>query len=59
MRGFATLFRPVVRLLTVTARVLLRLVGVEQRDELSEARTGDELADLLALSRREGLLEEV
>lgn len=59
MRGFATLFRPAVRSLTVTARVLLRLVGVEQRDELSEARTGDELADLLAMSRREGLLEEI
>jgi CBS domain containing-hemolysin-like protein len=59
MRGFATIFRPAVRLLTVTARVLLRLIGVEQRDELSEARTGDELADLLAVSRREGLLEEV
>jgi CBS domain containing-hemolysin-like protein len=59
MRGFATFFRPAVRLLTVTARVLLRMVGVEQRDELSEARTGDELADLLALSRREGMLEEV
>ena len=59
MRGFATFFRPAVRLLTVTARVLLRMVGVEQRDELSEARTGDELADLLAVSRREGMLEEV
>jgi CBS domain containing-hemolysin-like protein len=59
MRGFATLFRPAVRLLTVTARALLHLIGVEPRDELSEARTGDELADLLAVSRREGLLEEV
>ena len=59
LRAFATLFRPVVRLLTVTARVMLRLVRVEQRDELSEARTGDEIADLLALSRREGMLEEV
>jgi CBS domain containing-hemolysin-like protein len=59
MRGFATLFRPLVRLLTVTARVLLGLLGIEQRDELSEARTGDELADILAVSRREGLLEEV
>ncbi|MCU1375539.1 MAG: hypothetical protein JWO68_2825 [Actinomycetia bacterium] len=59
MRGFATLLRPLVRLLTVTARVLLGLLGIEQRDELSEARTGDELADLLAVSRREGFLEEV
>jgi CBS domain containing-hemolysin-like protein len=59
MRAFATLFRPLVRLLTVTARGLLGLLGLEQRDELSEARTGDELADLLAVSRREGFLEEV
>jgi CBS domain containing-hemolysin-like protein len=59
MRAFATLFRPVVRTLSATARVLLRLLGVEQRDELSEARTGDEIANLLAHSRREGFLEEV
>jgi CBS domain containing-hemolysin-like protein len=59
MRGFATVFRPLVQLLTVTARGLLGLLGLEQRDELSEARTGDELADILAVSRREGMLEEV
>ena len=59
MRAFAALFRPAVRALTVTARVILRLVGVEPRDELSEARTGDEIANLLAHSRREGYLEEV
>ena len=58
MRGFATLFRPVVRTLNLTARGLMRLIGVEPRDELSEGRTGDEIADLLALSRREGVLEE-
>jgi CBS domain containing-hemolysin-like protein len=59
MRGFATLFRPVVRALTVTARFLLGLLRIEQQDELSEARTGDEIANMLAHSRREGLLEEV
>jgi CBS domain containing-hemolysin-like protein len=59
MRGFATLFRPVVRALTVTARFLLGLLRVEQQDQLSEARTGDEIANMLAHSRREGLLEEV
>jgi CBS domain containing-hemolysin-like protein len=59
MRGFATLFRPIVHLLTVTARVLLAAIGIEQRDELSEGRTGDEIADLLTASRREGFLEEV
>ena len=59
MRGFAAVFRPAVTLLTFTSRVVLRSVGVEQRDELSEARTGDELADLLAVSRREGVIKEV
>jgi CBS domain containing-hemolysin-like protein len=58
-RGFANVLRPLVQLLTVTARWMLGLLGLEQRDELSEARTGDEIADLLAVSRREGLLEEV
>jgi CBS domain containing-hemolysin-like protein len=58
-RGFANVLRPLVQLLTVTARQMLALLGLEQRDELSEARTGDEIADLLAVSRREGLLEEV
>ena len=59
MRAFATLFRPVVHLLTVTARLLLAVLGIEQRHELAEGRTGDEIADLLTASRREGLLEEV
>jgi CBS domain containing-hemolysin-like protein len=59
MRGFATLFRPIVRALTVTARFLLGVLGIEQQDQLSEARTGDEIANMLAHSRREGLLEEV
>jgi CBS domain containing-hemolysin-like protein len=59
MRAFATLFRPIVRVLTATARILLSVVGIEQQDHLSEARTGDEIANMLAHSRREGLLEEV
>ena len=59
LRAFATLFRPVVAVLNVSANAILRLAGVEPRDELSEARTGDELADMLSLSRKEGLLEEV
>jgi CBS domain containing-hemolysin-like protein len=59
MRAFAAVFRPIVMALTVTARFLLSLLGIEQQDELSEARTGDEIANMLAHSRREGLLEEV
>ena len=59
MQVFTRVFGPVVRGLTWAANRLLVLLGVEPRDELSEARTGDELADMLAVSRREGLLEEV
>ena len=59
MRGFMTLFRPVVLALTWSANAILRLIRIEPKDELSEARTGDELADLLAVSRREGVLKEV
>lgn len=59
LRGFAALFRPVVAMLNASANWLLRRLGIEPRDEVSEARTGDELADMLSLSRQEGLLEEV
>lgn len=59
MWAFSTLFRPVVWALNQSANALLRLMGIEPTDELSEGRTGDEIADLLAVSRREGMLEEV
>jgi CBS domain containing-hemolysin-like protein len=59
MRGFTQLLRPLVSFLNVSANGLLRLLGVEPTDELSEARTGDEIAGMLAVSRRAGLLEEV
>ena len=59
MRTFATAFRFPVRVLTLVARGMLRMLGVRPLDELSEARTGDEIANMLAVSRREGLLEEV
>jgi CBS domain containing-hemolysin-like protein len=59
MEAFTTVFRPAVVMLNSSANGLLRLLGVEPTDELSEARTGDEIADMLAISRSEGLLEEV
>jgi CBS domain containing-hemolysin-like protein len=59
MRGFMTVFRPVVLALTWSANAILRIVRIEPKDELSEARTGDEIADMLAVSRRAGVLEEV
>ena len=59
MRWFTTIFRPLIVVLNATANGIVRLFGVEPTDELSEARTGEEIADMLAVSRREGLLEEV
>ncbi len=54
---FVRLTRPLVVLFNVTATRLLRLVGVQPRDELDAAFTPGELAEMLADSRREGLLD--
>ena len=58
MRAYTTVFRPAIRLLTALANAGLRLVGVEPRTELATAHTAEELAAMLAVSRREGLVEE-
>jgi CBS domain containing-hemolysin-like protein len=59
LRAFITALRPAIALVNGLADAGLRLLGIEPRDALSEARTGDEIADVLAVSRREGVLEEV
>jgi CBS domain containing-hemolysin-like protein len=59
MRAFTVAFGPLIRGLTALANRGLRLLGVEPRDELVVAHTGEEIAGMLAVSRREGLLEEV
>ncbi len=59
MAAFVAVFRPLVRALNATANGVLRLGGVEPRQELVDAHTADEIARMLAASRREGLLEEV
>ena len=59
MAVFIAAFRPVVRALNGVANALLRLLRVEPVEELSLARTGDEIAAMLTASRQEGLLEEV
>jgi CBS domain containing-hemolysin-like protein len=55
--AFCKLVRPVLRLFTAVAQGVLRRMGVEPKDELESAYTPDELATLIAESRREGLLE--
>ena len=55
--GFSTVFKPVVWLLNVTANGILRLVGIEPKEELSFARTAEELTSLVRRSAREGSLD--
>jgi CBS domain containing-hemolysin-like protein len=54
---FARLTAPLLRLLNVTAYGLLRLVGVSPREEMTSSYSPEELADIIAESRSEGLLE--
>jgi CBS domain containing-hemolysin-like protein len=54
---FTTVFRPAVSVLNNTANALLRSVGIEPKEELSGARTAEELASLVRRSAKEGSLE--
>src|SRR5690348_10665369 len=56
--GFTTVFRPFVALLNGTANGILRLLGIEPKEELSGARTADELSSLVRRSASAGVLEE-
>lgn len=55
---FTTVMRPVVELFNYAANGVLRLLRIEPRDELEAAFTSGELADLIAESGREGLLDD-
>jgi magnesium and cobalt exporter, CNNM family len=55
--AFCRLVRPVLWLFTAVAQGTLRRMNVEPKEELESAYTSDELATLIAESRREGLLE--
>jgi CBS domain containing-hemolysin-like protein len=54
---FTAIFRPAVLLLNGSANGILRLVGVEPKEELSGARTAEELSSLVRRSASAGLLE--
>lgn len=56
-RFYTAVFGPAIRFLNVLANRLLRLVGIEPRDELVEAHTADEIAAMLEQSRSEGVIE--
>ena len=54
---FTTVFRPAVLLLNNTANALLRAVGIEPKEELSGARTAEELSSLVRRSASQGSLD--
>ena len=54
---FTTVFRPFVFVLNGTANGFLRLLGIEPKEELSAARTADELSSLVRRSASAGVLE--
>jgi len=55
---FTTVMRPLIELFNLIANSVLRLLKVEPRDELEASFTSGELADLIAESGREGLLDD-
>jgi CBS domain containing-hemolysin-like protein len=54
---FTAVFRPAVSLLNNTANGILRAIGVDPKEELSGARTAEELASLVRRSAQEGSLD--
>ncbi len=56
--AFTWIFRPAVSLLNGSANSLLRSVGIEPKEELSGARSAEELSSLVRRSASAGLLEE-
>ena len=55
---FTTVFKPAVLVLNNSANGLLRAVGIEPKEELSGARTAEELSSLVRRSASAGLLEK-
>jgi len=54
--GFAAALRPLIRVLNATAGAILRLVGIEPREELAGGRSPQELAALVRRSAEAGTL---
>ncbi len=55
---FTAVFRPFIAVLNGTANGFLRLLGIEPKEELSGARTAEELSSLVRRSASAGVLEE-
>lgn len=56
--GFTTVFRPAIAVLNGSANGILRSMGIEPKEELSGARTADELSSLVRRSASAGVLEQ-
>lgn len=56
--AFTTVFRPAIVVLNGSANGVLRAIGVEPKEELSGARTAEELSSLVRRSASAGVLEE-
>jgi len=56
--AFTTVFKPIVFVLNGSANGLLRSMGIEPKEELSGARTAEELSSLVRRSASAGLLEK-
>ena len=55
--GFTAVFRPAVKMLNGSANGILRWIGIEPKEELSGARSAQELSSLVRHSASAGLLE--
>jgi CBS domain containing-hemolysin-like protein len=55
---FTTVFRPAIAALNGSANALLRALGIEPKEEISGARSAEELSSLVRRSARAGLLEK-
>lgn len=56
--AFTIVFRPAIRMLNGSANGVLRALGVEPKEELSGARTAEELSSLVRRSASAGVLEK-
>jgi CBS domain containing-hemolysin-like protein len=54
---FTAVFRPAIAVLNNSANGILRAIGIEPKEELSGARTAEELTSLVRRSAREGSLD--
>jgi CBS domain containing-hemolysin-like protein len=57
-RWWVRVFGPVIKVIQGMSNVLVRLLGVEPQDELSMAKTAEELAVLVAESHEGGVIED-